>query len=243
MEEQNEKIRLFFLDNLEAILNGEFEELIAEMKANEQEVWTWDTVDVETWSVLTGDIEQLTWEVLTWNIEVLTWDVVDFTGDVEQLTWDVLTWDVMTWSAIDAINETLEEIQAQRDAELAEIWKTLNEEVISWQEMNKDVIVSVEAPIASFPEWTELRITPIATKAQMEEIKDQLVENTDVTEESEVVAFDISFIYTLSFNWEEIELQPLEWKTVKVLFNYAYNDVLTEADNDDNKELKIYHLE
>jgi hypothetical protein len=42
-----------------------------------------------------------------------------------------------------------------------------------------------------------------------QELKDQLVENTDVTEESELVSFDISFIYTLS-NGEEIELQPLE---------------------------------
>ena len=36
------------------------------------------------------------------------------------------------------------------------------------------------------------------TKARMDEIKEQLVENTDVTEESELVSFDISFIYVLS---------------------------------------------
>jgi hypothetical protein len=27
------------------------------------------------------------------------------------------------------------------------------------------------------------------------------------------------------------------------LFNYVYNDSLSEADNDDNKELKVYHME
>jgi hypothetical protein len=36
------------------------------------------------------------------------------------------------------------------------------------------------------------------TKVRMDEIKEQLVENTDVTEESELVSFDISFIYVLS---------------------------------------------
>jgi hypothetical protein len=43
----------------------------------------------------------------------------------------------------------------------------------------------------------------------MQEIRDELIENTDVTEESELVSFDISFIYTLS-GGEKIEVQPLE---------------------------------
>jgi hypothetical protein len=73
--------------------------------------------------------------------------------------------------------------------------------------MYKNVIVNVEAPIGSFPSVAELRITPITTKSQQQQIKDQLVENTDVTQESELVSFDISFIYTLS-NGEEVELQP-----------------------------------
>jgi hypothetical protein len=103
----------------------------------------------------------------------------------------------------------LQEIAAQREAEIAKIRETLNEEVISGQEMYKDVIVNVEAPVGSFPSVAELRITPITTKSQQQQIKDQLVENTDVTEESELVSFDISFVYTLS-GGEVVELQPAE---------------------------------
>jgi hypothetical protein len=54
-----------------------------------------------------------------------------------------------------------------------------------------------------------LRITPITAKKQMAEIKDSLIENTDVTEESKAVSFDISFIYTMP-DGEEVELQPRE---------------------------------
>ena len=104
------------------------------------------------------------------------------------------------------------------------------------------MIVNVEAPVGSFPSVAELRITPITTKSQQQQIKDQLVENTDVTEESELVSFDISFIYTLS-NGEVIELQPYTWQTVKVSFNFTYNDTLSQADSDSDKELKVYHLE
>jgi hypothetical protein len=43
-----------------------------------------------------------------------------------------------------------------------------------------------------------LRILPITAKKQVQKIKNQLVENTDVTEDSELVSFDISFVYVLS---------------------------------------------
>jgi hypothetical protein len=42
-----------------------------------------------------------------------------------------------------------------------------------------------------------LSIVPIKTKKDLKEIKEQLVEQQDeVTEESNVVAFDISFLYS-----------------------------------------------
>ena len=136
----------------------------------------------------------------------------------------------------------LDESQLQIFNEVMHMWDSLNEQEISWQDIYKNIIVSVLAPIWSFPKGTELRIIPIKTKSQIQEIKEQLIENTDVTQESELVSFDISFIYTLS-NGEEIELQPYTWQTVKVSFNYTYNDTLSEANSDSNKELKVYHLE
>ena len=260
--QQNEQIRLFLLDNLKGILNGEFEERITEMKESSENTqdsqqswvnfgdvsewltWTWDVSSWTEWNESegsyvwngTGNTQDSSADASEW----LTGSVL--TGDIELLTGEVLTWEVFTWSAIDAVNETLEEIAAQRAEELAHIWDELNETKIIWQDMYKDVIVSVEAPVNSFPAATELRITPITGNTQVQEIRDQLVENTDVTQESELVSFDISFIYTLS-NGEEIELQPYTWQTVKVSFNYTYNDVLVEANDDDSKELKVYHLE
>ena len=53
--EQNEKIRLFLLDNLEGILNGEFEEVIAEMKENTDDntsEWLTGTWNAQAWSEL-----------------------------------------------------------------------------------------------------------------------------------------------------------------------------------------------
>ena len=246
---------------------------------------TQETEDVNTWDVVTWDIQDSPDDVLEWEMwsgEVSEQNIQEWEQIVpEQQVWweesnpsliendnhvgggesvqnsssnsisesqkeDVLTWEEFTWSAIDLlkewVEENIEEIEISKEQELAKIWETLNEDRITWLWIFKNVIVNVEAPENSFPEWTELRITPITAKAQMEEIKEQLVENTDVTEDSELVSFDISFIYTLS-GWEEIELQPYTWKTVKVSFNYTYNDTLKGADSDDNKELKVYHLE
>ena len=150
----------------------------------------------------------------------------------------ILPIDVLKES-VEEVKEKMEQLRAER---LANMWNELNEEEIVWEDMYKDVIVNVVAPVNSFPKWTELRISPITTKKDIQAIKDQLVENTDVTEDSEVVSFDISFIYTI-LSWEEIELQPYTWQTVKVSFNYTYNDNLSEVDSDNSKELKVYHLE
>jgi hypothetical protein len=82
--------------------------------------------------------------------------------------------------------------------ELITARETLNNKKIKWKETYNNVTVKVEAPKHSFPEWTELRITPITWAEQKQTIKEELMKNTDVTEESELVSFDISFIYTLS---------------------------------------------
>jgi len=223
----------------------------------------WDVEYVaryETKEILKEDISTLSHDdenILSWTIEKWSewsndlgrwWNIQNSLSDSLELK----TWDVESWSALDLLKElllvqtetweVLEYTEKDKELELSHVWETLNEKEITWNKMYKNVIVNVEAPIGSFPSVAELRITPITTKSQQQQIKNQLVENTDVTQESELVSFDISFIYTLS-NWEEVELQPLEWQTVKVSFNYTYNDTLSEADSDDNKELKVYHLE
>jgi hypothetical protein len=44
-----------------------------------------------------------------------------------------------------------------------------------------------------------LRINPITLKKELNEIKEQIIDSQEnVSEESELVAFDISFIYVLS---------------------------------------------
>ena len=113
----------------------------------------------------------------------------------------------------------------------------LNKEEITWKVYYNNITTEVIAPIWSFQEGTILSIVPIKTKKKLKEIKDQLVEQQEeITEESDMVAFDISFLYS----WEEV--QPIIWKTVQVTFNYWNHKALTQADEDKGKELKVYHL-
>ena len=223
----------------------------------------WDVEYVaryETKEILKEDISTLSHDdenILSWTIEKWSewsndlgrwWNIQNSLSNSLELK----TWDVESWSALDLLKElllvqtetweVLEYTEKDKELELSHIWETLNEKEITWNKMYKNVIVNVEAPIGSFPSVAELRITPITTKSQQQQIKNQLVENTDVTQESELVSFDISFIYTLS-NGEVIELQPYTWQTVKVSFNFTYNDTLSQADSDSDKELKVYHLE
>ena len=242
-----------WIDDEDEIDDGENGEIHDEEDWSDSEQNSWDntelswSIEILSWDVenLSWDIERLTWstEILNWNNEVLSWDIENLTWNAEELTWDAeeLTWDAeeLSWD-IEDLDWNIENLDISD--EFNEIRDNLNEEIIYWQDMYNDVIVSVEAPIWSFPEWTELRITPIRAINQQQEIKDQLVENTEVSESSEIVSFDISFIYKL-LGWEEVELQPLEWKTVKVVFNYVDNDALSDAEVDNNKELKVYHLE
>ena len=227
--EQNAVIRQFFLDHIEEILNGEYDEIISKMKAWEDvDLWN-EWSETQTGSLLTWDVEILTGDVLTWNVlsgSVLTGDI--FTGDIEELTWDILSWEVLTWYM------TREEL-------LEHMWDVLNEWVIRWQDTYNDVIVEVEAPIGSFPKGTQLRIVPITWSDQIEEIKNELVESYDMTGNLELVSFDISFVYVLSGD-DVVKVQPYSWQKVKVTFNYAGSDKFSGAD-DEGRELKVYHIE
>ena len=87
-----------------------------------------------------------------------------------------------------------------------------------------------------FYSWTELIIKAV-TWDMYEWVKEVLSWQLErITEEEQtVVAFDISFIYS----WEEV--QPLTW-TVQVSFNYENNEDLKAAEEDEEQEVKVYHL-
>ncbi len=133
----------------------------------------------------------------------------------------------------DVVEETT--VEEAVSSEVESEW--LNEEEISWSKYYNGVVVNVLAPVKSFPEGTTLSITPIKKKNELNEIKEQLVDSQEqITEESTVVAFDISFLYS----WEEV--QPVSWQTVQVTFNYENHEWLTDANENEDKELKVYHL-
>jgi len=133
--------------------------------------------------------------------------------------------------------EESNEVVNEEVIEEPEVVVELNKEEISWRKYYNGVTAIVLAPVNTFPEGTTLSIVPIKTKKDLKEIKEQLVEQQDeVTEESNVVAFDISFLYS----WEEV--QPVSWQTVQVTFNYGNHEKLSEANEDEEKELKVYHL-
>ena len=159
--------------------------------------------------------------------------------------------DILTSSSLPWKEDTLEQtftwenlIKEARESELNTARETLNETPIIWTSESKGVTVDVEAPAGTFPEWTELRILPIILKSELNEIKDDIMDSDqweNVIEKSEIVAFDISFIYILR-DGEEIEVQPKE-NTVKVTFNYEDNKDLSKADDNKNQEVKVFHIE
>jgi hypothetical protein len=126
--------------------------------------------------------------------------------------------------------------------EIETAWETLNVETITKSERYNKVTVNVEAPAGTFPEGTYANIRAIVSETRLDEIKEQISnEDKTVSEDSEIVAFDITFLYKLS-DGTEVEVQPKE-NTVKVEFNYEDNDNLSKADENDAQEVKIFHLD
>jgi len=126
--------------------------------------------------------------------------------------------------------------------ELATARETLNVEPITKSERYNKVTVNVEAPAETFPEGTYASIRPIVSETRLDEIKWQISKEDDtISGDSEIVAFDITFLYKLSDD-TEVEVQPKE-NTVKVTFNYEDNENLSKADENDDQEVKIFHLD
>ena len=120
----------------------------------------------------------------------------------------------------------------------------LNQELIEDSKTYNNVTVNVKAFSWTFPEWTKLNITSIKKQSELNEIKQQIVDSdasNNIDEDTEIVAFDISFIYALS-DGEEIEVQPKDWESVQVTFDYSRNKDLKAADKDDSQQIEIYHI-
>lgn len=194
----------------------------------------------ENWNnvTLSWDNEELTWNdsILSWDNEeptrddtVLNWNESSLTPSAEDFTWNIeeSIWGDESWKSLD---------------ELERIRETLNDTEISGQETYKKVTVNVQAPLGIFPEGVELRISPITTKSEIREIKEQIVDSqSNIEEEPELVAFDIAFLYTLS-DWTEVELQPKDGESVQVTFDYSNNKTFKKAEADDNQTIEVYHI-
>ena len=213
-----------------------------------------DNVLEENWNdvILSWDNEELTWndsilswnnEELTWNDSVLSWDNWEPTRDDTVLNWNESSLtpsaEDFTWNIEESIwgDETWKSLD-----ELERIRETLNDTEISGQETYKKITVNVKSPAGTFPEGTELRISPITTRKEIKEIKEQLVDSQEnIVEEPELVAFDISFIYILS-DWTEVELQPKDGESVQVTFDYSNNKTFKKAEADDSQTIEVYHI-
>ena len=160
----------------------------------------------------------------------------------QSFTWDVNEEDTQD-SSLDAQNDEQKVEELTWVAlELATAWETLNVKPITKADRYNKVSVNVEAPVGTFPEGTYANIRPIVSTEKLDEIKGQISEEDDtVSQSSELVAFDITFLYKLS-DGTQVEVQPKE-NTVKVTFNYGDNDELSKADRNKNQEVKVFHIE
>ena len=123
----------------------------------------------------------------------------------------------------------------------------LNAEPITWEATYNWVTVNVVAPAESFPEGTILKIKSLWDDDSMTAIdittkEIELITQVDEVEyDANMVSFDISF-YASDDIYFANELQPAEWKTVEVTFDYAENKEFKDAEQDNTKELKVFHI-
>ena len=175
---------------------------------------------------------------------------VDSVDDIQDYG-DMLCW--KEWDGSENIEEVDEVIDIQDSVNsgdnleweenqwfFEELWETLKsffledeDGYLRWSETINDIVVSVEAEAWTFPEWTEVVIKWVSDE-RLESIQTSLVEDetNDVTEDAQILAFDISFIYS----WEEIQPE----KEVSVKFNYKEN---IDFQWSSMSELSVYHID
>jgi len=122
----------------------------------------------------------------------------------------------------------------------------MNAQEITWQVTYNDITLNVSAPIESFPEWTILKIKTLADDDSTTTFDLTLKEVILMTQVNNVeynapmASFDISFYASDDTEFIE-ELQPAEWKSVSVTFDYANNKEFKNSE--DEWFLAIYHME
>jgi len=187
--------------------------------------WMVDDRNVFTWEV----IEEITWTIA----EVNTWTLG---ADNTWFVFESFTW----WMSLNSSWLVVNFSTGNEDVILVDE-NNFNKEPIKWEAESDNVIVRVVAPVWSFPEWTQLVIKSISDDDTISQKEDQLVEQIEEIKNNTLrVSFDIAFYAS----WDiEHEIQPVEWKTVSVVFDYKENDKFKDASSDDNLELVVYHLE
>jgi len=137
------------------------------------------------------------------------------------------------WDTLDLVSQEIQEVK-------------LNAQEITWLVTYNDVTLKVVAPIESFPEWTILKIKTLWDDNSMTNFDITLKEimllaQVDKLEyDAPMASFDISF-YAPDDTQFLNELQPAEWKSVSVTFDYGDNN---EFKNDESTWfLAIYHME
>ena len=208
----------------------------------EQQWISWNNAQIGSWSNEDNN-DAAPVVVHSWvTVEANSWDITKLLWNNENLKEEQVEEKIGNWSweeskpwFLESIKnflwlwESKEEGKEQKDYE----YET---KVITWEAEYDDVKVEVYADTWLFYSWTELVIQAV-TGDMYEWVKEVLswqLENIS-EEEQTVVAFDISFIYS----WEEV--QPLTW-TVQVMFNYENNENLKAAEENDEQEVKVYHL-
>lgn len=128
-------------------------------------------------------------------------------------------------------------------------WKKtikMNAQEITWQITYNDITLNVSAPVESFPEWTILKIKTLAdddfTTTFDLTLKEVILmtQVNNVEYNAPMASFDISFYASDDTEFIE-ELQPAEWKSVSVTFDYANNKEFKNSE--DEWFLAIYHME
>ena len=208
----------------------------------EQQWTTWDGAQISGWnSEDNHDVAPV--EAQSWTtVEANSWDITKLSWDNENLKEEQVEEKIGNWSWEDSKTWLFESIK-----NFFWIWESKEEEkeqknydyetkVITWEAEYDDVKVEVYADTWLFYSWTELIIKAV-TWDMYEWVKEVLSWQLEkiAEEEQTVVAFDISFIYS----WEEV--QPLTW-TVQVTFNYEDNEDLKAAEENEEQEVKVYHL-
>ena len=150
-------------------------------------------------------------------------------------TWEDTPLEANSW--VIENDETIENTAEDKEFNEENIENEMNEsEEIEWEDSYEWVQVHVYAQEWAFPKWTTLEINPIKEKAAISDIQDIIEEQQEIERTEKLIAFDITFLYS----WEEI--QPVEWKTVQVTFNYENNNILKAAEENEDQEVKVYHL-